>query len=109
MFQQWKLVCSYSTLSWVTTSIMFLGWLFGNIVFGILSDRFGRRKVLFGSSLMVCCFAFVSSFVPYYWLYAVCRFLIGFGLGKLDRVELCTKVLQKGTESSGPAINTLSA
>ncbi|EDO42217.1 predicted protein, partial [Nematostella vectensis] len=78
---QWDLVCEYSSLSWATNSIMFTGWLFGNIVFGILSDKYGRRKVLFISSCMVCWVAFASSFVPYYWLYAVFRFFIGFGLG----------------------------
>ncbi|PFX33205.1 organic cation transporter protein-like isoform X1 [Stylophora pistillata] len=78
---EWRLVCSRSALSWLTTSIQFSGWLFGNVVFGVLSDKYGRRKVLFFSCSMVCWVAFASSFVPWYWLYAVLRFLIGFGLG----------------------------
>ena len=82
-YSQWRLVCSKSTLGFLTSSIMFLGWLFGNIIFGILSDKYGRRKILFFSSCLVCWVAFVSSFVPWYWMYATLRFIIGFGLGKL--------------------------
>lgn len=81
-YSQWRLVCSKSTLGFLTSSIMFLGWLFGNIIFGILSDKYGRRKILFFSSCLVCWVAFVSSFVPWYWMYATLRFIIGFGLGK---------------------------
>lgn len=79
---QWRLVCGKSTLGFLTNSIMFLGWLVGNVVFGILSDKYGRRKILFLSSSLVCWVAFASSFVPWYWLYATLRFIIGFGLGK---------------------------
>jgi len=61
---------------------MFFGWFVGNVVFGILSDKYGRRKILFLSSSLVCWVAFASSFVPWYWLYAILRFIIGFGLGK---------------------------
>ena len=81
-YSQWRLVCSKSALGFLTSSIMFLGWLFGNIIFGILSDKYGRRKILFFSSCLVCWVAFVSSFVPWYWMYATLRFIIGFGLGK---------------------------
>lgn len=88
-FKQWDLVCEYSSLGWATNSIMFTGWLFGNVIFGILSDKYGRRKILFFSSCMVCWVAFASSFAPYYWLYAIFRFFIGFGLGKsvIDHVN----------------------
>lgn len=33
---------------------------------------------------MVCWVAFASSFAPYYWLYAIFRFFIGFGLGEWE-------------------------
>lgn len=79
--QQWRLVCGKSTLGFLTNSIMFFGWLVGNVVFGILSDKYGRRKILFLSSSLVCWVAFASSFVPWYWLYAILRFIVGFGLG----------------------------
>ena len=75
-------MCGKSTLGFLTNSIMFFGWLVGNVVFGILSDKYGRRKILFLSSSLVCWVAFASSFVPWYWLYATLRFVIGFGLGK---------------------------
>ncbi|KXJ05498.1 organic cation transporter-like protein [Exaiptasia diaphana] len=78
---EWDLVCDKSSLSWATTSIMFTGWLFGNVLFGIMSDKYGRKKILFISSCMVCWLAFISSFIPYFWLYVIFRFFIGFGLG----------------------------
>lgn len=78
---EWRLVCGKSILGVLTNSIMFFGWFVGNVVFGILSDKYGRRKILFLSSSLVCWVAFASSFVPWYWLYAILRFIIGFGLG----------------------------
>ena len=74
-------------LGFLTNSIMFFGWFVGNVVFGILSDKYGRRKILFFSSSLVCWVAFASSFVPWYWLYATLRFIIGFGLGKWQQQD----------------------
>ena len=96
-YLQWHLVCSKSTLGFLTSSIMFLGWLFGNIIFGILSDKYGRRKILFFSSCLVCWVAFVSSFVPWYWMYATLRFIIGFGLGKPRGPQICHLRNRKGS------------
>lgn len=97
-YSQWRLVCSKSTLGFLTSSIMFLGWLFGNIIFGILSDKYGRRKILFFSSCLVCWVAFVSSFVPWYWMYATLRFIIGFGLGKQRDDKFATLGTRRGLE-----------
>lgn len=97
-YSQWRLVCSKSTLGFLTSSIMFLGWLFGNIIFGILSDKYGRRKILFFSSCLVCLVAFVSSFVPWYWMYATLRFIIGFGLGKQRDDKFATLEARRGLE-----------
>ena len=97
-YSQWRLVCSKSTLGFLTSSIMFLGWLFGNIIFGILSDKYGRRKILFFSSCLVCWVAFVSSFVPWYWMYATLRFIIGFGLGKPKYDKFATLETKRGLE-----------
>ena len=97
-FSQWRLVCGKSTLGFLTSSIMFLGWLFGNIIFGILSDKYGRRKILFFSSCLICWVAFVSSFVPWYWMYATLRFIIGFGLGMPRNEKFVTLETRRGLE-----------
>lgn len=58
--------------------MLFFGWAVGAIVLGIISDKFGRRKVLFPSLVTVVIVAFAMSFAKAYWIVAVCRFVIGF-------------------------------
>ena len=58
--------------------MLFFGWAVGAIVLGIISDKFGRRKVLFPSLTTVVIVAFAMAFSKAYWIVAFCRFVIGF-------------------------------
>ena len=67
----------------LTISLYMLGYGMGQTVLGILSDSFGRRKVLLMSALfftMVSFFAILSSNV---FMLEVCRFLQGFSVAGL--------------------------
>ncbi len=48
---QWDLICSKSSLPNLTQSGFFVGLLLGAWLFGTLTDRFGRKKVFFGTIL----------------------------------------------------------
>ncbi len=53
----------------------------GGIVFGYLSDRFGRKKVLQWTILTYSLGTFLSGFSANLWLLLVFRFLTGLGVG----------------------------
>ena len=56
------------------------GMLAGGIAFGMLGDKFGRLKTLFGSILVYSIANILNAFVTDVWQYEVLRFVAGFGL-----------------------------
>ena len=60
--------------------IQLIGMLLGGIAFGMLGDRFGRLKTLFGSILLYSVANILNAFVTDVWQYEVLRFVAGFGL-----------------------------
>ncbi len=60
--------------------IQLIGMLLGGIAFGVLGDRLGRIKTLFGSILLYSLANILNAFVTDVWQYEVLRFIAGFGL-----------------------------
>lgn len=62
-------------------SVTALGYLFGGLVSGVISDGFGRKKALivFGSIFVLM--AILASMAPNMLILTVCRFFMGIGLG----------------------------
>ncbi|XP_070697565.1 solute carrier family 22 member 7-like isoform X1 [Pempheris klunzingeri] len=77
---EWDLVCDRKSLTKTTSTIFFFGVMMGAIAFGYLCDRYGRRNTLLASYIMAIVFGFSSTFANSYVLFAVLRFLTGFGL-----------------------------
>lgn len=89
---EWDLVCNRSILSSLSQTIFMLGILFGNMVFGVLADKFGRRKPLVFAVIIQLFFGVAASFSPNYWLFIIFRFVIGLATGGTmitSWVELC--------------------
>ena len=57
------------------------GMLLGGLLWGLLGDRFGRLKILFGSIILYSLANLANAFVHDLNAYTVCRFLAGIGLG----------------------------
>ncbi|NWI85777.1 S226B protein, partial [Pitta sordida] len=74
---EWDLVCSARGLKQLAQSLYMAGVLVGGIVFGALSDRFGRRSVLTWCYLQMAAMGTCSSFAPSFSLYCLFRFLTG--------------------------------
>ena len=53
----------------------------GGIVFGVISDRFGRTRALMGSVLIYSAFTGLTALTTNIWQFAVCRVLLGIGMG----------------------------
>uniref|UniRef100_UPI0037E7E50A solute carrier family 22 member 7-like n=1 Tax=Semicossyphus pulcher TaxID=241346 RepID=UPI0037E7E50A len=77
---EWDLVCDRKSLTKTTGTIFFFGVMLGAIAFGYLCDKYGRKNTLLASYIMSIVFGFSSAFANSYILFAVLRFLTGFGL-----------------------------
>ncbi|KAM6922183.1 solute carrier family 22 member 7-like [Lycodopsis pacificus] len=77
---EWDLVCDRKSLTQTTGTIFFFGVMIGTIAFGFLCDKYGRKNTLLASYIMVTVSGFASAFANSYILFAVLRFLTGFGL-----------------------------
>ncbi|XP_071336044.1 solute carrier family 22 member 7-like isoform X1 [Trachinotus anak] len=77
---EWDLVCGRKSLTKTTGTIFFFGVMMGAIAFGFLCDKYGRKNTLLASYIMAIVFGFSSAFANSYVLFAVLRFLTGFGL-----------------------------
>ena len=64
---QWNLICGKEYFASLSQSMLFIGWIPGAFIIGRLSDKFGRRRVLFPAVFVVAVTSFASSFVPVFW------------------------------------------
>jgi MFS family permease len=53
----------------------------GGILFGLIADRYGRRRALIGSVLVYSIFTAACGFAQSTWQLGVFRFLLGLGMG----------------------------
>uniref|UniRef100_A0A8C9RBL3 Solute carrier family 22 member 6 n=1 Tax=Scleropages formosus TaxID=113540 RepID=A0A8C9RBL3_SCLFO len=90
---EWDLLCDKKSMSKATTTIFFVGVMIGAMVFGSLSDRFGRRNMLMLSYILGMIFGMASAFSKSYVMFAILRFLTGFGITGISIVStvLCVE------------------
>ncbi|XP_044304637.1 solute carrier family 22 member 6-A-like isoform X1 [Varanus komodoensis] len=90
---EWDLVCSARTQKQMAQSLYMAGVLLGGIVFGGLSDRFGRRLILTWCYLQLAVTGTVTAFAPSFVVYCIFRFLSGMGFSGivLNGVSLCVE------------------
>jgi len=62
-------------------SITLIGWFFGSFIFGYLSDKFGRRKIVLMATPIHVIATALMFFAFNYWIYFVLRFIAGMGFG----------------------------
>uniref|UniRef100_G1SL73 Solute carrier family 22 (organic cation/zwitterion transporter), member 4 n=2 Tax=Oryctolagus cuniculus TaxID=9986 RepID=G1SL73_RABIT len=76
---EWDLVCDDDWKAPLTISLFFVGVLVGSFISGQLSDRFGRKNVLFVTMGMQTGFSFVQVFSKNFEMFAVLFVLVGMG------------------------------
>ncbi|XP_045895960.1 solute carrier family 22 member 5-like isoform X1 [Micropterus dolomieu] len=76
---EFDLVCSEQWKQPLTSTVYFLGVLFGSFFSGQLSDRFGRKPVLFLTMAVQTIFTFAEIFSPSWTVFAILLFISGLG------------------------------
>ncbi|CAF5094922.1 unnamed protein product, partial [Rotaria sp. Silwood1] len=59
------MVCNRVSLKSFVQMIFFLGYMVGSLVFGILSDKFGRRPIMGVSFVVITLASFMCAFAPH--------------------------------------------
>lgn len=78
---KWNLVCERLVFKDLAQSITMFGVLIGNVVWGIISDKFGRRYPLMVEVLLQGTAGLLAAFSPWFWFFNLMRFLASFATG----------------------------
>ncbi|KAM5172147.1 organic cation/carnitine transporter 2-like [Mantella aurantiaca] len=76
---EWDLICENDWKGPLTASLFFLGVLIGSFVSGQMSDRFGRKKVLFATMAVQTGFSIIQVFSISWEMFAVLFLIVGMG------------------------------
>ncbi|XP_029014114.1 solute carrier family 22 member 7a [Betta splendens] len=89
---EWDLVCDNKQLNQALATYFFLGVTLGAVLFGQLSDRFGRRSVLLVAAITSCLLGVTSAFSTSYTMFAITRALCGVGLSGLSIICMALSI-----------------
>lgn len=72
-----------ATLYWtgLLTSLFLVGWAVGGVIFGPISDRFGRRRTLMITMVLYALGTAACAFVTDIWQLTACRLIASLGIG----------------------------
>ncbi|XP_048343967.1 solute carrier family 22 member 4 [Sphaerodactylus townsendi] len=76
---EWNLVCDDDWKTPLTTSLFFVGVLLGSFISGQLSDRFGRKWILFATMGVQTGFSFLQIFSTSWEMFTVLFLIVGMG------------------------------
>ncbi|XP_061714196.1 solute carrier family 22 member 6-like isoform X2 [Cydia pomonella] len=78
---EWNLVCDRQWMVNFTQVVLMCGFLIGSIIFGNVADKYGRKTPLMISIVIQTLMSYAASFVPSYWMFLVCRFILALASG----------------------------
>ncbi|KAJ8963491.1 hypothetical protein NQ314_005592 [Rhamnusium bicolor] len=95
---EYKLTCKNAYFIATSNALFMVGVMIGSIVFGELSDRYGRKLTFFISLVMQLVFGVIAAFSPEYWTFTIARVIVG---ASTSGVFLVAYVI--GLEMVGPS------
>lgn len=92
------LVCDNKWWPSTSTSLFYVGSLFGNVLFGFIADKYGRRTSFFILLFMEVTISIITSFSPNYVVFTVLRTLNGTTFPALFQIPfiLCLEIMGPG-------------
>ncbi|KAJ8723271.1 hypothetical protein PYW08_003183 [Mythimna loreyi] len=78
---EWNLICDRTYMASLSQSMVQVGILVGSLIFGHVSDRYGRKPVVLLTLILDVVFVVLSAVVPNFWMFLSCRFLNGVSIG----------------------------
>jgi hypothetical protein len=91
------------------TTWMILGWATGGIIFGILSDSWGRVKTMAATLLLYSIFTGLSGFSQGIFDFMIYRFLVGLGVGGMFGAATTLVAESVPSRLRAPALGALQA
>ncbi|XP_069755118.1 organic cation/carnitine transporter 2-like [Narcine bancroftii] len=99
---EWDLVCNDDWKSPLAVSVFFTGVLVGSFISGQLSDKCGRKVILFGVMVVQCVSGILQAFSPNWEIFCLLNFIIGMG-----EISIYMVAFVLGTELLGKSIRIL--
>jgi OCT family organic cation transporter-like MFS transporter 4/5 len=75
---QYDLLCNRNFLYTNAQNLFMVGIMVGSMLFGDLSDRFGRRPIFFLSLVLQVVFGILAGLAPEYWTFVIARMVVGY-------------------------------
>ncbi|XP_070966240.1 solute carrier family 22 member 7a [Oncorhynchus clarkii lewisi] len=89
---QWDLVCDSKKLNQAVATFFFIGVTIGAVIFGYLSDKFGRKPMILVSFVASAVFGTMSAFSVSFVMFAVTRTLCGVALTGMTITTLALSI-----------------
>ncbi|XP_070773167.1 organic cation/carnitine transporter 2-like [Enoplosus armatus] len=102
IISEWDLVCDDRWKNPLTSSLFFCGVLTGSFISGQLSDRYGRKIVLFVTMAVQTVFTLIQVFSPSWAVFCAVFFVVGMG-----QISNYVAAFVLGTEILGPRVRTI--
>ncbi|XP_048216683.1 steroid transmembrane transporter SLC22A24-like [Perognathus longimembris pacificus] len=101
---EWDLVCEHQSSKSIVQVVFMTGALLGSLIFGYLSDRFGRKTIFTWCLLQTAISDTCAAFAPTFFVYCSLRFLAG-----LSSMILLSNPLYLITEWTRPLLQAVIA